>query len=92
MLYRLGSSGFIGGDALFTIANAHPEYELTALVRNSDRGALIASQYPKIRLVYGDLESSDLIREEAQKADIVLSEHNHHKGLARYRLTTPRLC
>ena len=83
MLHRLGSSGFIGGDALFTIANAHPEYELTALVRNSDRGALVASQYPKIRLVYGDLESADLIREEAQKADIVLSEYRHHHRAGR---------
>jgi hypothetical protein len=42
------------------------------LVRNSDKGALVAADYPKIRLVYGDLDSADVLEEEASKADIVL--------------------
>lgn len=42
------------------------------LVRNSDQGALVASQYGKIRLVYGDLDSVGLLEAEARKADIVL--------------------
>jgi hypothetical protein len=32
---------------------------------------LVAKQYPKIKLVYGDLDSSDVITEESAKADIV---------------------
>lgn len=59
---------------MFAIAHAHPDYEITALVRNSEKGAQVASQYPKIRLVYGDNKSSDVIREEVSKADIVLRE------------------
>lgn len=35
---RTGATGYIGGDALYAIAQAHPEYELTCLVRNSDKG------------------------------------------------------
>jgi hypothetical protein len=62
------------------------------LVRNTDKGAKIASVYPKIRLVYGDLDSAELIEEEAANADIVYhfancdheaSAHAIAKGLAR---------
>ena len=53
------------------IVQSHPDYEITCLVRNSDKGAKVAAQYSKIRLVYGDLDSSDLLVEEAEKADII---------------------
>lgn len=66
-------TGYIGGDALYAVANAYPDLEITAIVRNSDKGALVAAQYPKIRLVYGDLDSAQLLIEEASKADIVLN-------------------
>lgn len=61
---------------MYAISKAHPEYEWTCLVRNSDKGALVAKQYPKVRLVYGDLDSSEIIAEEAEKADIVCSEYS----------------
>jgi translation initiation factor IF-1 len=51
---------------------AHSDYDITCLVRNSDKGAQIASQYSRVRLVYGDLDSAELLEEEAQKADIIL--------------------
>lgn len=44
-------------------------------MRDSDKGALIASQYARIRLVYGTLDDSDLLEAEAKRADIVLSEY-----------------
>ena len=50
---------------------AFPEWQVTALVRNSSKGAKVASQYTNVRLVYGDLDSADLIVQEAKKADIV---------------------
>jgi hypothetical protein len=70
-VFRTGSTGYIGGDALYAIVKAHPEYEITALVRNPDKGAQVAVDYPKVKLVYGDLDSSDLLEEESKKADIV---------------------
>ena len=55
------------------LVHAHPEYEMTCLVRNSNKGAQVASQYAKARLVYGSLDDGSILELEAQKADIVLS-------------------
>ncbi|KAK2627743.1 hypothetical protein QTJ16_002389 [Diplocarpon rosae] len=71
-IFLTGSTGYIGGDVLYTLEKAHPEYEVTALARNSDRGAIVAAAYPKIRIVYGTLEDSKLLEEESSKADIVI--------------------
>ncbi|KAK4949341.1 hypothetical protein LTR10_011959 [Elasticomyces elasticus] len=70
-IFVTGATGYIGGDALFAIVNAHPEYEITCLVRNSDKGAQVAAEYAKVKLVYGDLDSADLITKESEKADVV---------------------
>lgn len=67
-------TGYIGGDAFYVLEKAHPDWEYTALVRSSDKGALLAKKYPKIRLVYGDLNSSQLLEDESMRADVVLSE------------------
>lgn len=72
-----GATGYIGGDALYALEQAHPEFEYTAIVRNSDRGAPVAAAYPKIRLVYGTLEDSELLEEESARADIVIRKHAH---------------
>jgi uncharacterized protein YbjT (DUF2867 family) len=32
-----GATGYIGGDALYAVANTYPDLEITALVRNSDK-------------------------------------------------------
>ncbi len=71
-IFVTGITGYIGGDALYEVAAKHPEYEIAALVRNSDKGAQVASQYSKIRLVYGSLDDEATIEDEAKKADIVL--------------------
>jgi hypothetical protein len=41
------------------------------MVRNADKGAKVAASYPKVRLVYGTLDSVGLLEEEAGKADII---------------------
>lgn len=71
-LFITGATGYIGGDVLYAVANTYPDLEITALVRNSDKGAQVASQYPKVRLVYGDLDSSELLTTEASHANVVL--------------------
>ena len=77
----LGATGYIGGDALYALVHSHPEYEIACLVRNSDKGAQVASQYGKVRLVYGSLDDGDILGEEAKKADIVLSALAYYCGL-----------
>ncbi len=62
----------MGGDVFFALNKAHPEYEVTALVRTPQIGAKVALQYPKIRLVYGTLEDSSILEEEASKAKVVI--------------------
>jgi hypothetical protein len=69
---RTGATGYIGGSALDVITNAHPEYEITALVRNAEKAAGLTKKYPKVKIVSGDLDSASLIEGESSKADIVL--------------------
>lgn len=56
---------------MYAIATAHPEYEITALVRNSDKGAKVAAKFPNVKLVYGDLDSVDVLERESRAADVV---------------------
>lgn len=35
----------------------------------------MTDSYPKVRVVQGDNDSSDLLKEEASKADIVIRKH-----------------
>ncbi|KAL8663730.1 MAG: hypothetical protein Q9202_003676 [Teloschistes flavicans] len=83
-IFVTGATGYIGGDALYALMQKHPrDYDVATLVRNSDKGAQVASQYPSIRLVYGDLDSAETLEEEARKADIVLHFANaDHVGAA----------
>jgi hypothetical protein len=69
--HSTGATGYIGGDGLFAIANAHPDWQFSALVRSQEKAAQVTSKYPKIRTVIGDLDSSDLIEHEVKHADIV---------------------
>ena len=66
-----GATGYIGGDALQTFTKAHPEWEISALVRNEEKGAKLKRAMPDIRLVTGELDSADVIEREAKKADVV---------------------
>ncbi|KAJ5099840.1 hypothetical protein N7532_006841 [Penicillium argentinense] len=70
-VFLTGVTGYIGGDGLYAVSNAHPDWELSALVRSKEKAARLTSQYPKIRVVLGDLDSSDIIEEEVKNADIV---------------------
>lgn len=71
-----GVTGYIGGEVLYAITQAFPDLAITALVRNSNKGAKVAVHYPKVRLVYGDLSSTSLIASESQAADIVVHTAN----------------
>lgn len=58
---------------MYAIANAHPDWDITCLVRTSDKGAKVAKDYSKVKFVYGTLDDADLIEGEVKKADIVCS-------------------
>ena len=54
---------------------AHPDWHYSLLVRSKDKAAQVTSKYPNVRIVLGDLDSSDIIEEEVKNADIVLREY-----------------
>ncbi|KAI1094068.1 hypothetical protein F5B19DRAFT_482435 [Rostrohypoxylon terebratum] len=76
----LGATGYIGGDALKVILDQFPDQEshFSVLARDEKKGEAIRAAYPKIRVVHGSLDDTELLVGEAAKADIVL--HLAHAG------------
>lgn len=71
-VFLTGVTGYVGGDALYTILQAHPNWQYSILVRDRTRLGSITDDYSSIRVVEGDLGSFDLLRSESAAADIVL--------------------
>ncbi|KAE9368376.1 NAD(P)-binding protein [Stipitochalara longipes BDJ] len=75
-IFITGVSGYIGGQILHDITRTHPSYQIRGLVRTSDQQKTIAAKYPSIHLVLGDLDSADILKTEAAKANVVLQLAN----------------
>lgn len=60
----------MGGSVLHTLITAHPEYEITVLLRKSCAG--FVDKYPNVKVVKGTFDDSDLLTQAASKADIVV--------------------
>ncbi|KAF7562339.1 hypothetical protein G7046_g1774 [Stylonectria norvegica] len=97
-IFLTGASGYVGGQVLHELVHSHPEYSITALVRNAQAAKKIENIYPRIRVVVGDLDDSTLIENEASLASIVLnlaasghldSVQAIHRGLQRKNLSDP---
>jgi hypothetical protein len=67
---RIGGTGYIGGSVLDALVKQHPEYDITALLRNVPKD--FDKLYPNVHIVRGDFDSSDILTEAASKADIVI--------------------
>ncbi|KAK3903168.1 hypothetical protein C8A05DRAFT_14855 [Staphylotrichum tortipilum] len=75
-IFATGVTGYLGGDAVYAILDAHPEYDVTCLVRNKTKGAWVAEAHSGITIVYGELDDGSLLEEEAAKTDIVCNFAN----------------
>ncbi|KJZ70887.1 hypothetical protein HIM_09713 [Hirsutella minnesotensis 3608] len=91
-IFATGATGYIGGDAIYALLRANPEYEVSCLVRSAAKATELAARHPSIRIVDGTLDDLELLEEEAANADIVCNfAHATHepsvsalaKGLAR---------
>lgn len=76
-------TGYIAGDALYALHEKYPDYEYSALVRTQEKADVVKKAFPNIRIVLGGNDDSDLLKEEAAKADVVLriftpSLHKYH--------------
>ncbi|CAG9993991.1 unnamed protein product [Clonostachys byssicola] len=78
---RTGASGYIGGDLLYLIAKRHPEYGVTALVRNDTHIETINQVLNNVQVVQGTLDDEDILEREATEADIVLTSSSHVKSV-----------
>jgi N-acetyl-gamma-glutamylphosphate reductase len=65
-------TGYIAGDALYALNEKHPDYEYSALVRTQEKADIVKKAFPNVRIVLGGNDDSELLKEEAAKADIVL--------------------
>lgn len=72
-----GVTGYIAGDATHVLYKAHPDYEYTFLVRSEDKAAIVRKAFPSAQVVLGGLDDSQLLEEQAAKADIVLRMSLH---------------
>jgi hypothetical protein len=86
-------TGYIAGDALYALNQKHPDYEYSALVRTQEKADIVKKAFPNVRIVLGGNDDSDLLKEEATKADVVLrtltlSPHTTH-NITPF-LTTPQ--
>lgn len=67
-----GATGYIGGDILYNLHKAHPTYDYYALIRTQDKADTVKKSYPSLHPVIGGLDDSDIIVEQAAKADVVI--------------------
>ncbi|PIA91951.1 hypothetical protein CB0940_09958 [Cercospora beticola] len=81
-LFITGATGYIGGDFLYTISQAHSEYAVSVLVRREETISRIRKSYPSVEIVEGDLDDGERLAAAAAEADVVLNlaATNHLAG------------
>ncbi|KAI1342786.1 NAD(P)-binding protein [Xylariaceae sp. FL0016] len=84
-IFLTGATGYIGGQALYTLHKAHPDYEYTIMVRDEERGKLVSAQYPDVKFIYGTNDSSDVISKAAAAADVVVHTADSADNMASAR-------
>ncbi|KAJ7775103.1 nucleoside-diphosphate-sugar epimerase [Mycena metata] len=81
-----GTTGYIGGSVLAAITKAHPEYDVTAILRKVSQNYVDA--YPRVKTIVGDYDSADILADAASKSDIVIhAGDSDHKGAMQALLT-----
>lgn len=70
--YSIGATGGIGGAVLDGLVKITPSVSITGLVRTSEQGKILETQYPTIKTVVGSLHDEAVLNTELEKADIVV--------------------
>ncbi|KAI8716794.1 hypothetical protein NCS52_00973800 [Fusarium sp. LHS14.1] len=73
-IFLTGTTGYTGGTVLNTLVTAHPEYDITVLLRKPSASFSVA--YPGVKVLLGDFDSTELLKEAASKAEIVIHHGN----------------
>ncbi|KAI9736994.1 MAG: hypothetical protein M1834_000583 [Cirrosporium novae-zelandiae] len=84
-IFFVGATGRIGGTVLQAIVEKYQsKIDLSALVRDKEKGKMLVKRYARITLVVGSLEDLDLIEAAANEADIVINcawDIGHEAGI-----------
>lgn len=67
-----GVTGYVGGTVFNTLVTAHPEYNITVLLRNPQPS--FSEKYPNVKILKGDFDNFELLKDAASNADVVV----HH--------------
>lgn len=65
----------MGGEALIHLAKASGNHVIRCLVRDQQKADAVSKVSSKIQTVIGDLDDADLVKKEANCADVVFSEY-----------------
>lgn len=63
---------------LHELYTEHPQYNYVALVRTQEKGKQVQHAFPRVRVVYGELDDANVMEKESAEADIVIREHHWH--------------
>ncbi|KAH6648878.1 putative nucleoside-diphosphate-sugar epimerase [Truncatella angustata] len=72
-IFITGGAGLIGGDYLHILTDKYPSWSIVALVRQSEKAALMARYYPQVEIILGTLDDVGILERESTKADVVLN-------------------
>ena len=74
-IFILGATGYLGSEFLILLARDLPGLKVNALLREPTDSKVSQLQdiYPGITTVKGTLEDDAIIRDEVQKADVVIN-------------------
>ncbi|KAL5341082.1 NAD(P)-binding protein [Aspergillus crustosus] len=73
-IFFTGASGYVGGDVLYAVLEAHPDWEsnITVLLRNRSYEPRFKAKYPDLNIFVAELDDTTAIAEEVAKNEIVL--------------------
>lgn len=72
-IFLTGATGYIGGQALYSICTALPDLSVRALVRDAAKAQVIKAAFPNVEPVEGSLDDLATIQREVMEADIILN-------------------
>ncbi|KAF2167142.1 hypothetical protein M409DRAFT_22573 [Zasmidium cellare ATCC 36951] len=70
-IFLTGATGYVGGEALYNLYHSGDSHDIAVLNRHAESDKSILEAFPKVRVVQGDLDDTELIENESKAADIV---------------------
>ncbi|EPE35559.1 NAD(P)-binding Rossmann-fold containing protein [Glarea lozoyensis ATCC 20868] len=76
-LLLIGATGHIGGAVLEQVTRTFPTIKISALLRDQKKADRLQTQYPNVKTLIGNLHTTDVVKNAAKEADIVINNVPH---------------